>query len=184
MGSQTWDVSFALPVQDTSVHSLEAALSRPHTPRIAGIWPVLFVALTLSSGCDGGDDSTPAVMINEEWEAIAEDFEADGVASENDPGDHDDPDLVKVHLPHIKLGSTRTYATITTMQLQRDDHVVEAQYIRDQDGIVVGYHEVASDARRVESGFDLPDGTTSIVAYQYCSRHGAWKSAPQSTAAR
>merc|ERR1712087_744080 len=59
-------------------------------------------------------------------------------------------------------------------------HFVTHIYVVDQDGDIVGMR--ALDPTQIVHGpvpaqaeFDIPDGTTSLQAYEWCNKHGLWE---------
>jgi superoxide reductase len=61
------------------------------------------------------------------------------------------------------------------------DHWIEFLWAKDQTGALVAGVNLAS-TDKPELTFDIPSGATAITAFEFCNKHGVWKSDDVSSA--
>jgi desulfoferrodoxin (superoxide reductase-like protein) len=57
------------------------------------------------------------------------------------------------------------------------EHFIGRLYIKNQDGVVVGWKSFTASDREAQVLFALPLGTTKVTAFAWCNLHNVWKSA-------
>ncbi len=122
-------------------------------------------------GCDGDDDEE--VKVNQQWEDMAEQLERNGVFTVEDQGPWEGK--AGSHVAMVTPNDDGTF-TLTTGHEMTDEHYITTHYIRNQDGIIIGFQQYQpGDDPSVT--FTVPRGTTQVTALQYCNKHDAWADA-------
>ena len=87
-----------------------------------------------------------------------------------DPGEW--VDKAPSHVPSVTIEAGK--ATISTEHVMSNAHYITHQYLRDQDGVLIGLVEHANDDEGATATSTLPSGTTQVTAYSYCNLHDLW----------
>lgn len=129
----------------------------------------LVAAVPIVHGCTSNQEGPE---IDPRWEDRAAEL-GRLTRSDDDPGPFN-PDM---HVPYSSYDASRRMVTVDVPHAMESGHRITAIYIRDQDGIVIGFHELPTptggeEAPSVE--FVLHETTTAIVAYAHCNLHDNW----------
>lgn len=79
------------------------------------------------------------------------------------------------HAPIVEFQVGEGTVEVFTNHDMLGDHWIEYQYIRDQDGKLVGFIQHENTASEARVKFSLSKDTTSITAYSHCNQHDHWK---------
>jgi desulfoferrodoxin (superoxide reductase-like protein) len=115
--------------------------------------------------------ATGSVVANPEWEAKVSALEA-----------KEGPVLTitdKKGKPHVaEVTQANGIATLSVQHGSTEAHWVGCIYAKDQDGVVIHYEDKPREAapKPIVSQFKIPDGVTSLVAYEWCNLDGIYKS--------
>jgi len=115
----------------------------------------------------------PCGAVSEEVCAQAAALEADAVYSAAQPGPWQGK--AASHVPQVSFRSGAV--ELVTRHGMSPEHWIDAQYVRDQDGALIGFASHVGTDEEARAVFSLPPGTTAITAYSHCNVHGDW-SAP------
>ena len=126
---------------------------------------------SLASSAEPPDVTSPAEI--EALKELAAGREAQGVWDRKNPGRWKGAD-VKPHEPQMtwqwtSVGST---ARIRVPHGTTDNDWIEAVYVRDQDGQLVGGSRLSKAQPQVDVSFALPTGPVKLTAYASSMLHG------------
>lgn len=128
-----------------------------------------------------------AVEKNATWEARATELEGKGtVLTKEAPGKWSEK--VTPHIPAATFNKGANSVDIVVPHPMTEAHWISDVYIKNQDGIVIGFmtweakNYEGEAATQAKATFTLPAGTTEITTYSYCNLHDHWKIAPVTTA--
>ncbi|HAA53185.1 MAG TPA: hypothetical protein DCE42_00430 [Myxococcales bacterium] len=130
-----------------------------------------------STGCGSGPE---VVEKNETWEKDAAALEAKGtVLTKEEPGKWSEK--VTPHIPAATFNEGANSVDVVVPHPMTTEHWISDVYIKNQDGIVIGYQKweakayEGDEAKAAKATFTLPAGTTMIAMYSYCNLHDHWK---------
>jgi desulfoferrodoxin (superoxide reductase-like protein) len=111
------------------------------------------------------------------WEDEAEELEGDKVYDKNDQWMGEDQ--ATAHVPAVEILSGKL--SVTVPHPMEHDHYITAMYVRDQRGVITGFHEFdrpkeGKSALGVTANFDVPLRATKVRAYAHCNKHDTWRS--------
>jgi desulfoferrodoxin (superoxide reductase-like protein) len=174
------ETTFALPAGTT-------ALTAYSHCNIHGLWS--------SRHIPSGNSGATATK-NDAWEADVAALERSGVWSATNEGPW--PGKAPKHVPTVEGGRGSVLLTVshemkagTPLDAGAPDggdggkdggdagsveHYIGRMYVRNQDGLVVGWKSLTTLDPFPIALFDLPLGTTKVTAYAWCNIHGVWKS--------
>ncbi len=147
-------------------------------------WPRLLSMLVLATALTGclakvGDPLPPFKDPdpNPEWEDEAEELEGDKVYDANDKWMGQD--LAPSHVPQMEILSGKL--SVTLPHPMEHDHYITDIYVRDQRGVIVGFHEFkrpaeGDDELGVTANFDVPLRASKVRAFAHCNQHDTWRS--------
>ena len=118
----------------------------------------------------GGEPDTSA------WEAKAKELEGNGILTADSPGKWDGKQ--GGHVPKVTFNEGEGTVTVETTHGMSEEHWITTQYVRDQNGKVVGLESFQGTDPKALSTFQVPEGTTELTAYSHCNLHDHWKAAP------
>ena len=104
-------------------------------------------------------------------------FEAEGVLTAAQPGPWEGK--APGHVPQVTFQPGGGVELFTDHPMS-PEHYITAQYVKDQDGNVLGFATHEGTDAEARARFTLPAGTTQITAYSHCNRHGDWSADPAS----
>jgi desulfoferrodoxin (superoxide reductase-like protein) len=143
--------------------------------RNAGLFAVTVAVPPMFLGCaskGASEEDSGGSAQNKEWEDAAKKLEGTSVLSEKDPGTKW-AGKEKGHVPQVSFQDGQV--TLVTQHGMSEEHWITTHYLRDQNGIVIGYHEYQPTDPKAEHSFSLPPGTTEIIAFSHCNLHDHWR---------
>ena len=113
-------------------------------------------------------------IFNEDWQFRGKQLEDAGVVKsrKNVPDHNSTEQELAQHLPILTFGTDKI--SININHPMEPDHWITTIYCRDQHQRVFGLSEFLSSAEKPFAEFVLPDGTTDVSAFSFCSRHLHW----------
>jgi desulfoferrodoxin (superoxide reductase-like protein) len=140
----------------------------------AGLIGVAIALPPAVGGCLSGSQPI-TVERNYVWEQRASQLESGGVLTQTNPGAFAGKEAA--HVPQVTYDSRSQTVVVFTDHPMAKDHWITTQYIRNQDGVVIGLKEYSGGDAEARATFILPQGTTSITVFSYCNLHGDWTGA-------
>ncbi|MEW6745910.1 MAG: desulfoferrodoxin family protein [Planctomycetota bacterium] len=152
----------------------EVATNRRTFLKASGLVAVTVAVPSFVWGCSRAEDVAEAVEVKkkEEWEKRAAALEQPGVHTTSSPGKWEGK--AAGHVPQVTFRQGE--CELFTKHPMSEEHYITAHYLRNQDGIVIGWHDFQGTDPEARHTFTLPKGTTQITAYSHCNQHDHWKS--------
>ena len=109
--------------------------------------------------------------MNLAWEERAAQLEGMGVYTAVAPGPW--AEKVGSHVPKVTFNEGEGTMTVFTEHGMAREHWISTIYVR-AGGRVIGLKEFTGDDAEARATFQVPAGTTDVVAFSYCSLHDTW----------
>jgi len=120
-----------------------------------------------------------------EWQEVADGLQASNQCCYTRDSPPEDPSLggAEEHAPLLEVRADgRAVVTLGAQHPMTADHWITTMYVRDQDGVVVGFRDFGATQLKPQfsRGYQpsleiaLPAGTTSVRAFSFCNLHSHW----------
>lgn len=126
-------------------------------------------------GCGEPEVEADPVEIDPAWSERVQTFESEGmILTEDEPGIW--PGKEATHLPIVSFQPGQGVLEVLTNHEMTEEHWIQAHYLRDQRGRIVGFREF-SPARDLlaRASFRVPEGTTELTVFSFCNIHSTWR---------
>ena len=126
----------------------------------------------------GGGEATGGDVAATDADRVAA-LEEGGVFTAAEPGQW--TDKAPSHVPQVTFAEG--IVELFTQHGMSPEHYITAQYVKDQDGALIGLATHEGTDAEARASFAIPAGTTQITAYSHCNIHGDWSADPASPSA-
>lgn len=107
-----------------------------------------------------------------EWATKVADLEKAGVFTTAEPGKWEGK--AGSHVPQVTLNEGEGTIEVFTDHGMSEEHWITAQYLKDQDGKVIGFQAYEGTDEEARHTFEIPEGTTTVTAFSHCNKHDDW----------
>mmetsp|Transcript_29100 Transcript_29100/g.65132 ORF Transcript_29100/g.65132 Transcript_29100/m.65132 type:complete len:542 (+) Transcript_29100:41-1666(+) len=119
-----------------------------------------------------------APAAEEDWKAAVGELEAAAggpVLTAEAPGEWAGKEAK--HVPSVSVSENKKECTVTMGHGMDADHFIQYIWAKNQAGeVIAGIKLSPGEGTKAELKFSIPEGTTTVSAYEACNLHGVWSS--------